>query len=131
MFNQLHAGLAFNLPVKFPKTVESEMESEDFQFFPTVILVPTCVYVSIYTRYSSHTPPPQCPTPPPNPTCPTPLPAPPSTWGWWGVVKHWGFGVLEHRVHQPQSPNFFPHRNPVPKQGEKLNRHRHMLSHSL
>ena len=29
----------------------------------------------------------------------------------------------EHRVHQPQSPNFFPYRNPVPKQGEKLNGH--------
>ena len=35
LFNQLRASLAFNLPVKFPKTVESEMESEDFQFLPT------------------------------------------------------------------------------------------------
>ena len=91
--HRLHAGLAFNLPLKFPKTVESDVKSEDFQFFPTVILVPTCVYVSIYTRYSSHTPPPQCPTPPPNPTCPTPPPRPPPpTRGVGGVG--WGIGVV-------------------------------------
>ena len=33
LFNQLHVGLAFNLPVKFPKTVESGMKSEDFRFY--------------------------------------------------------------------------------------------------
>ena len=32
----------------------------------------------------------------------------------------------EHRVHQPQSPNFFPNRNPVPKQGNKINGHCHL-----
>ena len=83
-----------------------------------------CVCIDIYTIFFSY------PTPPmPHPTPPTPrAPPPPPTWGWGGVVRHWGCGVLdEHRVHQPQSPNFFPHRNPVPKQGEKLNGHYHML----
>ena len=50
--------------------------SGTFKLFPTVILVPTCVYVCVCTRYSYNTPLYQWPTQTPNPTCRTPASLP-------------------------------------------------------
>ena len=81
----------------------------------------------IYTRYSSHTPPPQCPTPSPQPHMGGGAVRGGGARGVGGVG--WGIGVVGYAkniVYIWYHLIFFPHRNPVPKQREKLNGHHHL-----
>ena len=107
LFNQLRSIFSIILPLELLKTVKFGLEFWNFQLLswrnPGTH---KCVYMHMYTIVFQYL------TRPPRPP----------KWGWWGVLKHWGCGVLEeHRVHQTESLNFSPLRKPGTIQREKLN----------